>query len=237
MNRFRRTATTLVAIGIGAAGMLVVATPAHAGDGAAVAALKTEITRRIDLRLAALGRYDRELTAAKPLTDAHQATLHELVTTDSSALTNLKSTVAAQTTVAALQADAKSMVTDYRVFLVVGPKVRLTIANDAEVDANTKLHKTHDTLARLVADAKAAGKDTTAAEQDLADMLAALDRATADINGQVAALLAIQPGPDGAAIRASVTTVRRALGSGRADLHTAVTEAKHVRDFLKGGAS
>lgn len=234
MYRIRRTASVWATIALATAGMLVFAAPAQAADGTAVTTLKAEITRRIDLRLAALTRFDQSLTASAPLTDAHQATLHDLVTTDAAALTGLKAKVAGETTAAALQADAKAMVADYRVFILVGPKVRLTIANDAEVAAAVKLGKAHDTLATLVAKAKAAGKDTTAAEADLADMRAALDRAAADINGQVPALLAISAGPDGEAIRAAVAVVRKAMGAGRADLRTAAAKARHVRDFVKG---
>jgi hypothetical protein len=221
-----------------AAAATAAVTPAVRADGAAaMAALKTEITRRIDLRLAALTRFDRDLTAAKNLTDAHQGTLHTLITTDSGGLTTLKGKVAEETTLAALQADAKSMVNDYRVFVLVGPKVRLTIANDAEVAATAKLRGVHDSLAALVAAQKAKGVDTAAAEQDLADMTAALDRAGADINGQVGTLLGLQAGPDGTALRTAVAGVRKAIGTGRTDLKNAVAEAKHVRDFLKSPRS
>ena len=84
-----------------------------------------------------------------------------------------------------------------------------------------------------MAKAKAAGKDTTAAEQNLADMAAEITKAQNLLNGQVAAVLAIQPGPDGAAIRSKVAGVRQAIGATRADLKTAVADAKKVTAFLK----
>ena len=127
-------------------------------------------------------------------------------------MSSLRTKVAGETTAAGIKADATSMVDDYRIFILVGPKVRLTIAGDAEQAAITKLRGVHDKLADLVAKAKAAGKDTTAAEQNLADMAAAITKAQNLLNGQVAAVLAIQPGPDGAAIRAKVAAVRQAVG-------------------------
>jgi hypothetical protein len=234
MRTVLRTAATLALAGVALLGL---ATPALADDPTAtLAKAKAEVTRRIDLRLDALGRFDARLTSAKHLSSDHKSTLHDLVTTDKSGLTTLKTKVAGETTLAAIRADAASMINDYRVFILVGPKVRLTIVNDAELAAIDKLRGVHATLSDLVAKAKAAGKDTAAAEQNLADMLAAINKAASDIDGQVAALLAIQPGPDGAAIRAKVASVRRALGAGRADLRTAVLEARQVRRFLKSVA-
>ena len=230
MRLIRTTAlTALTAI----AGVLLVSSPAFSAAPDDLPALKAVVTARIDLRLAALSKDSAAVTAAKHLTDADKSSLTSLITADTTAMNSLKTKVAGETTAAGVKADATSMVNDYRIFILVGPKVRLAIAGDAEQAAITKLRSVHDKLAELVAKAKAAGKDTAAAEQNLADMLAALDKATSDINGQVVTLLAIQPGPDGAAIRAKVASVRRALGAGRADLRAAVLEARQVRRFLK----
>ncbi|MBB5870910.1 hypothetical protein F4553_004289 [Allocatelliglobosispora scoriae] len=231
MNRILRTLIPLTA----AAALVVggVAAPAIAAPEPNLTVAKAEVTKRIDLRLAALKKFDTALNAAKHITDGHRSTLHTLVTEDISGLTALKTKVAGETTREALRADAKSMVDDYRVFILVGPKVRLTAVSDAEVAAVAKLKAAHDKLADLVAKAKAAGKDTAAAEQDLAAMQAATDKASAGIDGDVATLLAIEPGPDGDAIRAKVGECRTSLKTARADLKTAVTAAKKVRAFLK----
>ena len=234
MTRLLRTAVALAVAGVVVlVGVLVVAEPARADDATAVARAKAEVTRRIDLRLAALRRFDAAGKGARHLTEAHEATLHTLITEDAAGLGALKTKVALETTLAALRADAASMVNDYRIFILVGPKVRLTIAGDAEQAAIGRLQSAHDKLAGLVTEAKAAGKDTAAAEQNLADMQAAINSAKTRLDGQIAGLLAVQPGPDGDAIRAKVATVRRALGAARADLRTAIAEAKQVRDFLR----
>jgi len=210
-----------------------------AAPSAAVAAtddlstLKAAVSARIDLRLAALSKDTAAITAAKHLTDADKSTLTSLISADTAAMNSLKTKVAGETTAAGVKADATSMVDDYRIFILVGPKVRLTIAGDAEQAAITKLQSVHDKLAGLVAKAKAAGKDTTAAEQDLADMAAAITKAQGSLSGQVAAVQAIQPGPDGTGIRAKVATVRAGIGTTRASLKTAVADAKKVTAFLK----
>jgi hypothetical protein len=233
MRRILRLAATLTLVtAVATGGALTMASAAQAGD-ATVATVKTDLTKRIDMRLDALKRHDTTVVAAKNLTSAHEGTLRDLITKDTTGLNALKTKVAGETTIAALKTDAISMVDDYRIYLLVGPQVRLTIAGDAEQAAIVALQSAHDKLAGLVAKAKTAGKDTTVADQDLLDLQAALGKATSDENGQVAALLAIQPGPDAAGIRAKVTTVRAAAGAGRADLRTATAKAKAVRDILK----
>jgi hypothetical protein len=217
--------------GMLAAGLAVVA-PAQAND-LDLARAKAAITHRIDLRLAALHQFDFTLNHAAHLTDAHRGTLHTLISRDLSGLTALKTKVAGETTADALRADAASMINDYRVFILVGPKVRLTIVGDDETAAIARLTTAHDKLAALVAKAKAGGVDTSAAEQNLADMQAAITKAQGDLAGQIDKLLAIQPGPDAQAINDQVSAVRTALRATRADLRTALAEARQVRDFLR----
>jgi phosphotransferase system HPr-like phosphotransfer protein len=229
--RLLRT-TALAAFGAATA-VLLAAAPAVAAAPDDLPTLRAAVTARIDLRLAALTKDTTTITAAKHLTDGDKATLTSLISADTTAMNSLKTKVAGETTAAGVKADATSMVDDYRIFILVGPKVRLTIAGDAEQAAITKLQTVHDKLADLVAKAKAAGKDTTAAEQNLADMAAAITKAQDSLSGQVAAVLAIQPGPDGTAIRAKVAAVRAGIGTTRASLKTAVADAKKVTAFLK----
>jgi hypothetical protein len=227
-----RIIKAIIPAAIGVAIAITGVTPAHAADDN-LTLQKAEITKRIDLRLRALNQFDFTVNHAKHITGDHKSTLHTLITTDVSGLTALKSKVAGETTREALHADAQSMINDYRVFILVGPKTRLTIVSDTEDAAVAKLQAAHDKLAGLVAKAKGNGADTSAAEQDLADMQAAIQKATSDIDGQVEKLLAIAAGPDGDAIRAQVGGIRTALKTGRADLKTAAQEGRHVRDFLK----
>jgi hypothetical protein len=213
------------------AGVLAAAGAAQADEP--LPGLKAAVTARIDLRLAALTKDTAVLAAAKNVTNADRGTLTALISQDTTGLTALKTKVQGETTAAAVKADATSMVDDYRIFILVGPKVRLASAGDAEQVALGKLQSAHDKLAGLVAKAKAGGTDTSSAEADLAAMQTAIDQAGTASNGQVGTLLAIQPGPDGTAIAAKVTGVRKALESTRTDLKTALADGKKVSAFLK----
>ena len=228
----KRTITTITIAAVALATAIGLGAPAFADTG--VDAAKTALTNRINLRLTALQRDTTIIGAAKNLTAGHKSTLDTLMSQDTAGLSALKTKVAGETTLAALKTDATSMVDDYRIFLLVGPKVRLTTAGDAESAAVTRLRTLHDKLADLVAKAKAGGADTSAAEAQLADMSAAVDKVGTDTSGQVDGLLAVAPGPDAAAIQAKVSAVHAALASGRSDLATAISDAKKVRDFLKG---
>jgi hypothetical protein len=229
----KRTIMSFAVAALALGGAIAIAAPALAADTSGLDAAKTAVTNRINLRLTALQRDTTIVAAAKDMTADHRTTLTVLINQDTTGLTALKSKVAGETTLEGVKADAQSMVDDYRVFILVGPKVRLTRAGDVEAVATTRLRTVHDKLADLVAKAKAAGKDTTTAEQDLADMSAALDKVGTDTSGQVAAVLAIPAGPDAAGIHAKVSAVQAALAAGRADLKRAVDDAKKVREFLK----
>lgn len=227
------------ALAAAAAGQLTaaVSTTGALAAPSGVAASKAAVIKRIDLRLRALHRFDNAVSKADRLTDAHKATLHNLISKDIAGLTDLRSKTSAETTVEAIKADAQSMVNDYRVYLLVSHQVHLSVAADAQSAAATKLATTHDKLADAVAALHAAGVDTAAAEQDLADLKAALDKATGALAGQVDTLLAIQPGPDATAIKGQTQSVRTTLHGARADLKTAAAEAKNVYAFVKSQQS
>jgi len=229
----KRTITAIAVATLAIAGAIAVGSPALADSGG-VDAAKAALTNRINLRLTALQKDTTVIDGAKNLSAGHKSTLQALVSQDTAGMNALKSKVAGETTLDALKADATSMVNDYRIFILVGPKVRLTNASDSELAVIARLTMIHEKLAALVAKAKANGSNTTTAEQQLADMTSQLSKASSDINGQADGLLAVQPGPDGAAIQAKVAAVRAALSSGRSDIKSAESDAKNVREFLKG---
>jgi hypothetical protein len=156
--------------------------------------VKKAVTERIDKRLTALQGFTTTLGQAKQVQAAHRDTLTKLITDQTAALTALRAKVGTETTGAAVKADAHSMVDDYRVFILTGPKVRLTAAIDTELAVVGRLHDRPK-----VDDAK-------------------LDAIAKSLDGKVGTLLAIKPGPDGAAIRAQVKTVRQAAKDARTSL-------------------
>jgi hypothetical protein len=224
-----RRMLVIAALAVGLTG--AAAAPAYAADGLTEA--KRVVTAQIDGRLAALRVMSAALSEAQRLTPAHKSTLTDLIASDRTGLNALKTKVAGETTVAAVRADAASMVNDYRIYLLVVPKVHLTHALDLESAAIGALRKVYDRLVAAVAAAKQAGKDVGDADAKLADLGTQLAAAEAAITGKVDTLLAIKPGPDADAIRGALKPIRDAVHSTRGDLRQAVADAKAVRDILK----
>ena len=192
MNHISRTAAAVTA----AIGLTLVASgPAAAADtDRGVDVVQKALTTRIDKRLAALKKFDGSLAEAKKIQSAHRSTLDALIDSQTAGLTALRAKVQKDTTREALKADAKAMVADYRVFILTGPKVRLTAAIDTELAVTDKLRDR---------------KNIDTAKLD------AVDKALA---GKADTLLAIKPGPDGDAIRTSVKQVRESAKVARTTL-------------------
>jgi hypothetical protein len=206
------------------------ATPAYADTR--LDAAKKVVIARIDGRLAALKAHSVTVQNAKHLSSSHKTTLDGLISADQSGLNALRTKVAGETTPAAVKADDQHMVQDFRIYLLVGPKVRLTVAADAESAAIPELQKAADALSAAIAAAQQAGQDTTKAEADLADLNAKVSAAQAAISGQADKLLAIPPGPDANAISGPVKAVREAVKTAGQDLHKAVADAKAAKAAL-----
>jgi hypothetical protein len=231
-----RTRLSAAAVGalITVGAVALPAQAATASDTAAgLAKAKATVTAGITSRLTTLGNLQTALAGYKEVTDAARGTLTQVLSSDVSGLTALKTKVAGETTEAAVRADAKAMVDDYRVYILVAPKVHLTHALDVEGAAPAKLVKVHDALADRLAKDPAA--DTAANKALLADMTSQIQAATTATAGKDAALLALQPTPDGKALTASVKAASGPAKNARDDIKNAVDDAKKVRDALKDG--
>src|SRR5262249_50261925 len=141
--------------------------------------------------------------------------------------------VGGETTLAAVRADGRVMVVDYRIYMLVVPKVRFTVAGDAEAAAIARLHAVHDTLVQVATKLAGEGKDVGQENAEFADMATRLAAATTALEGQVDALLAVAPSADADAMRAAVSPVRAAVRGARDDIRAAILDAKQARTALK----
>ncbi len=235
MNSFSRLAVAALATSAltAAAALPAQAQTAHTagGTGAGLKAAQELTTARIDGRLSTLHALGLVVNDAKRLTSADRATLSSLINSDTDGLRSLRAKVAEETTLDAVHADASAMINDYRVYLLVVPKVHLTTVFDIEAAATATLQKVHDELATRVAAAPGGG--TEQEKSELADMQSQIDAARQADSGKVAALLAIQPGPDASAIRGALTPLVSAAKEARKDLRQARDDAKKIAAALK----
>ncbi|HEV2343823.1 MAG TPA: hypothetical protein VGS97_07010 [Actinocrinis sp.] len=238
MKRFTRlAAASLAASALAAAAALpaqaqTARAAATSGTGTAgLKAAQTLTTSRIDGRLETLRALSMVVNNATHLSTADRSTLGSLINSDISGLTSLRSKVAAESTVAAVRADATAMVDDYRVYMLVVPKVHLTNVFDIESAAATALQKVHDKLATRVAAAPGGG--TSAEKSQLADMQAQIQAAQQADANRVATLLGIQPSPNADAIHSALSPLAGDAKDARKALAQARDDAKKIRAALK----
>ena len=219
----------------GPAGKGVCATQAAAMKaGASVDTLRAFGDCEIARRNTTLNDLAAKVTASKTLTSADAAALSSEIASTRSGLAGLKTTIDSETGLVALRADIAKIATDYRVYLLVVPQVNLVSAADTVMAAQAKFSKVNDALAARIAAAKAAGKDTNAAQADLDAMNAAVTKAVGLATPLPAALLPLTVAQyNGGTAGPVLAGARTSLGQARDQLKAAAASAKACRDALK----
>jgi hypothetical protein len=231
MNRTHRLAASALAATIALGTIGLTASAASAQDGTAVA--KRTVEAKIDARLAQLAQLQHQVDASKNLTDGDRSALGTILSNEVSGLTQLRANVDAATDTKTIADDARSMIDDYRVYVVVTPQVHLTIATDAgEHAVEVANDKIAPKLDAAIAQAKANGKDVAKAQADDDAFKAAVAAAAADLDGQSATLLAQVP-HGYPANHQTFLDARAKIADARAKLAEARTDAHNVVDDLK----
>ena len=189
-----------------------------------------EIARRITT----LDALSAKIAASKVLTSSDAAALQGEIASTKTGLTSLKATIDAETDLTALKADIAKIAAEYRVYLLVVPQVNLVSAADGVGAAQTRFADVNTKLAARIAAAKAAGKNTTAAQTALNAMNTAVANAVGLAQPLPAKLLPLTPAQYNSGTAGPiVTSARAALGQARDQLKAAMASAKVCRDALK----
>jgi hypothetical protein len=186
------------------------------------------IARRLDTlaRLAPRARDNRYLS------DAHRAALVDLIASQTGGLTALDAKIQADTDLETLKADVKSIVTDYRVYLLTVSKAHLVIGADTELAAAAKLDEVAARLQTKIDAATAAGKDVTAAQGHLDTMKAKVGDIRAAASSVPDAVLALVP-QDYPGNKPALEAGQASLKTGRAATQAAREVARQVVADLK----
>ncbi len=202
--------------------------------GASVDNLRVFGDCEIARRITTLDTLSSRISGSKVMTSAHAATLSGFVSSDKSGLTALKATIDSETDLTALKADVRKIATDYRVYVLLVPQVHLTNGADAVAASQVVFTKLNTNLAARIAKAKAAGKDTAAAQADLDAMNAAASQAQSLASPLAGNLLALTPAQWNAGTAAPVIKDARAkLAQARNLLQSARKDAQACRDALR----
>jgi hypothetical protein len=213
----------------GPAGADLCSTQASAArSGATIAPLRGFGDCEIARRLTTLHQLASIVGASKGLTSPDAGRLSSEIAGEVGGLTGLRSTIDTQTRIAPLRAALVQIVTNYRVYVLVGPQVRLTIAADSELALKPHFDQLATTLAGRIA-AAAKGKDVSAAQASLDAMNAAVAGAVALATPVPAKLLALTAANYGSAGGATVIkNARIALVAARDHFRSAAQYGRSV---------
>lgn len=244
-----RAAAAIAVVAIACAGSAVGAGAATAGSGSgsasgrasagsqAFGAVQARCDAAIQQRFATLVVLTQRVNGAQHLTDADRAALSSQVQTTQSGLTTLKAQIDGDTTPAELRTDCPKIVLDYRVYVLLAPKVHLVAASDAALDAVSLFDQANTTLQSAIATAQSRGRNpslVSAAQTAQSDMMAKVSDAQSQASPVPGALVPLTPGQYNSgtsaltSARTALTTARGDLVSARADLKTAISDLRQA---------
>lgn len=192
------------------------------------------VKARVDLHVAqrqlTIHRLTSALAARPHVTDDHRATLSGLYTSDAAGLTAVDATVQADTTCKQAVTDGRTVVTDYRVYMLLVPQTRLVAASDTGAYGAGRLTTAEP---KLQAGINAITDPTKKAEAQAAydDLVVQTKAASDDFAGAGDAMLALKPA-DMPAAQAKVTAERAKVQGGRAALTIALKDAKTIAGLI-----
>jgi hypothetical protein len=199
-----------------------------AGFDAAKQACETAIDNRVS-RITALQNF---VTSSQHVTSDHRSTLTSQLSAASSGLSALKTKIDGDTDPSTLRTDCRSIVEDYRIYVLVSPKVREVLVADAETDIASRLSSIATRIQTAIDNAKAKGKDETAAQSDLDQMKTAITNGQSAIGGVASSVIDLQPS-DWPGAHTTLVNGRQSLRTGRDDLRSARDDGRNAVSALR----
>jgi hypothetical protein len=197
---------------------------------------RTWLEHALSRRVTTLDGLTRSVESSGALTSSVRATLESQLETETSGIQALAASV---TTEAAtqLRATAVTMVDEYRVYLVMVPKVRIAERAARQGALETRAESAEPTIAQRIATARTEGRTVSAAltaDQDLVSTATAAAAATGSIN--VTALVGLTPSgyPGNAEV---IAGDRAGLVSARTDLVALRSDVRTIRTTLAAPAT
>ncbi len=169
------------------------ATPLTAAEQARVQAIIAKGDQEITRRQTSLSTLTTKITEATKLTSTDKTTLANEISAEVTGLTNLKTKLDAETTLAGVKADAASIVTDYRVYALIVPKVALVKAADDQQVTEAKLTALSTKLQTRITAGLTAGKNVAALQTQLTDLTAKVAAAQAVSSAIETKVAVLQP--------------------------------------------
>ena len=199
-----------------------------------LAAAKAVGDCEVDRRLATIATLKTGIGDSAKLTAGHKTTLDGILDTSATGLPATRVKIDADTTIAAVRADNRSVFDDYRIYVLVSRQVALVRGDDAVGAAVTRLTAAATKIQAAITKAQTGGKNVTEATTQLAAMQAAIAAAQSAVAGDTDAVLALTPAQWNAGSAAPVLDAARAsIKTARSSLATALADGKAAMAALK----
>lgn len=188
--------------------------------------------QEIERRLTALNAAAKVITQTEKLSQSDRQTLTDEISSTVAGLTALKTKLDADTTLTSARADAKSILTQYRVYALVLPKVRLVKVADGQIALEAKFSELSSKFLQRFSELKAAGQNTSALEVTLSNMNIKVENASAISVAIQTKVIALQPS-DYNTDHTILSGDRDQLKTAHDDLVAARVDAKTIADGIK----
>jgi hypothetical protein len=190
------------------------------------------LVSELQARVQTLAKLTTSVNNDKSLSPQDKIALSSLLSNETSGIGSLLNTAQAataqNTTIAQLRADAREMVDNFRVYLVMSRQVRLTEAAHAQTTTETKFESKESKIQAAISRA-GNPPDAVTAYSDLVYEVAHATQATGD--AQILAVLAVTP-PGYPGDEGPLTAARAALAQAKTDVTAARGDLKTIRNVV-----
>lgn len=186
----------------------------------------------IDNRVNSLNKVSQRIQNDKRLSNDDKTFLTSQVQSTITSLTQLKAKIDADTDITVARTDAKSIITNFRIFAIFEPKIRILIVIDNLSALQTKLSALTPKLQDLINNLKSQGKDVSQLQPLLDDINANLSTISTKLAADKQAVLAVTVSSnpsvfapvrqDLATVRSDFAKIRSDIGQMRVDFQSAI---------------
>jgi hypothetical protein len=190
----------------------------------------------IERRIVTLNTLSSKINSATKLTSSDAATLKNTVSGDLTTLNTLKTQLDSDTTVTAAITDAESIITNYRVYVLVVPQVDLVKAADDQQVAEGKLSSLATKLQSRIDEEQQKGVSVTTMESALTD-LNSKDAAAQTISSNIETTVISLVPSDYNTNHSVLSGDRNQLVNAQTDIKTAEADAQTIITQLMSSSS
>ena len=189
-------------------------------------------------RLATIEKLRGAIGRSRHVTEAHESALLRDLTDAAAGLSELARKIEAAETAEELRPLVEAIVVDFRIYVLVSPKVHEVLASDTMVAVAGHLDRFANKLGQLIERAGQAGLEVGEAERLLGEMWAMIATGEAAAGPVAGSVIGLQPGhwPDPAQglLRAGRDALHQAASSLRSAHRTGVDIVKILRELIGG---